>query len=64
VAEIDPSLRHNLNNLLARMLAAAETGLYSPMDRDVRAEFQTIVDLVEDLAEALRPPPQPHARHE
>ena len=64
MAEIDPKLRHNLNNLLARMLAAAESGLYSPIDRDVRAEFQAIVDLVEDLAEALRPSPRPHTLHE
>jgi hypothetical protein len=62
VAEIDPELRHNLNNLLARMLAAAEAGLDSSMEWQIRAELLTIVDLIEVMAAAIRPRPQ--ASHE
>ncbi|HEX7943534.1 MAG TPA: hypothetical protein VF495_02650 [Phenylobacterium sp.] len=55
MADIDAGLRHRLNNLLARMLAAAEAGLSSPRDGEVREELQTIIDLIEAVAAALRP---------
>lgn len=64
MADIDSRLRHRLNNLLARMLAAAEAGLNSPSEREVRDEMLTIVDLIEDVAAAIRPLPSHRATHE
>jgi hypothetical protein len=64
MADIDARLRHGLNNLLARMLAAAEAGLHSPSDREVRAELQTIVELIEAVAAAIRPVPSSRTTHE
>jgi hypothetical protein len=53
---------HALNNVLGKILAAAELGMDNTRDRRARAEFQRIarlVDegarLVETLAAALRP---------
>lgn len=57
MTDMDAALRHSLNNLLARMLAAAECGLGSPDGGEVRAELQTIVELIEALAAAIRPSP-------
>jgi hypothetical protein len=59
MADDDGGLRHNLNNLLARMLAAAEAALHSPGDGEVRTELQTIVELIEVVAATIRSmPPQ------
>jgi hypothetical protein len=64
VPDVDPALRHNLDNLLARMLAAAEGGLSWPMEEKVHSELLAIVDLIEALAAALQPLPPPRASHE
>ena len=62
MADLDPELRHGLNNLLARMLAAAEAGLISRSDAEMRAELETIVALIEVMAEAIRPAATPNGR--
>jgi hypothetical protein len=64
MADIDARLRHSLNNLLARMLAAAEAAIHSPSDREVRDELQTIVELIEAVAAAIRPLPRHRPTHE
>lgn len=45
---------HRLNNLLARILAAAESALQGSLDAPVRAELETIAGLVEVTAETIR----------
>jgi hypothetical protein len=64
VPEIDAGLRHSLNNLLARMLAASESALHSPSDGEVREELHTIVELIEAVAAAIRPLPPHRSTHE
>jgi signal transduction histidine kinase len=66
VSEISPEVAHRLNNLLARILAAAESALHQPLEPLVRSELETIAGLVGTTAEAIRdastagrPPPGP-----
>ena len=51
-------------DVLARMLAAAEAALHSPSEREVRDELQTIVELIEAVATAIRPAPPHLTTHE
>jgi len=64
MADIDAGLRHSLNNLLARMLATAEAALQSPSDGEVREGLQTIVELIEAVAAAIRSAPPHRTPHE